>query len=59
MSKNEKPKHSLLRKNFVTMLKIYRVILNDKIFNYDDNFFCKKLKDFFPWILYGAIGAEY
>jgi hypothetical protein len=59
MSKFEKTKYSLLTKKINTMLKIYRNKLNEKFLKCDDNFFVKKLKDFFLWRLYGAIGAKY
>ena len=42
-----KPKYFLLTKNFVSMLKIYGLDLNEKLFFCDDKFFYKKLKDIF------------
>ena len=47
MSKIEKPKYFLLRKFFITIVKIYRDKLNQKILFYYDNFFSKNLKNFF------------
>ena len=46
MSKNASPKILLLTKNFVSIMKNYGVILNQKKFFYDDNFFIKNLKIF-------------
>ena len=49
MSKIEKPKYSLLTKNFVTIQKNYGYKLNQTFFICDDIFFIKNLKIFSQW----------